>query len=400
MSATPPRLLRALAFAGFGLAATAAHAADEYLQPYQMVRSLQLVQDRIADGDHAALPMQRKLLEMIDGRFRSADAAEFGDARNVDALMIYAMSGGNPATIADTIARVEMDETDRQASAGILGYLLGDVAQARKAMGSIEPARHHAEVAAFLSLVKGSILGVENAAAGIAVLDRARLESPGTLVEEAALRRIIALTVAAQDTTKFLSASEQYARRFLRSPYASQYAESFVSGVIALRQFDLDLAAVESAIGWMTQEQARTVYLRLARRAAIDGDTELLDFASGRTGPGNDGLPDEEDPRDALYSSISSVTSDTVDQVLTRLQELDSSRLSAKDRALLEAAKTIAHEVVAPARRPVAFGPAAPVTMVEETSGEPAEPTETEALVTAARSRLEAIDKMLEETAQ
>ncbi len=94
------------------------------------------------------------------------------------------------------------------------------------------------------------------------------------------------------------------------------------------------------------------------------------------------------------------MTSDTVDQVLTRLQELDSSRLSAKDRALLEAAKTIAHEVVAPARRPVAFGPATPVPMVEEASGEPAEPTEILALVTAARSKLEAIDKMLEETAQ
>ncbi len=33
-----------------------------WLPPYQMVRSLQLVQDRIAAGDHAALPIQRKLL--------------------------------------------------------------------------------------------------------------------------------------------------------------------------------------------------------------------------------------------------------------------------------------------------------------------------------------------------
>ena len=46
-------------------------------QPYQMVRSLQLVQDRIAVGDHAALPMQRKLLEMIDARLRDADTARF-----------------------------------------------------------------------------------------------------------------------------------------------------------------------------------------------------------------------------------------------------------------------------------------------------------------------------------
>ena len=46
---------------------------DRSSQPYQMVRSLQLVQDRIAGGDHAALPMQRKLLEMIDARFARDD---------------------------------------------------------------------------------------------------------------------------------------------------------------------------------------------------------------------------------------------------------------------------------------------------------------------------------------
>ena len=52
------------------------------LEPYQMVRSLQLVQDRIAVGDHAALPMQRKLLEMIDERLRSASSHDFVDQRN------------------------------------------------------------------------------------------------------------------------------------------------------------------------------------------------------------------------------------------------------------------------------------------------------------------------------
>jgi len=47
--------------------------AQDTLQPYQLVRSLQLVQDRIAAGDHAAMPMQAKLLEMTDARLRQAD---------------------------------------------------------------------------------------------------------------------------------------------------------------------------------------------------------------------------------------------------------------------------------------------------------------------------------------
>lgn len=399
----PARLLVSLAVVAVMAGPARAEALEgNALQPYQMVRSLQLVQDRIADGDHAALPMQKKLLEMIDTRFRQAGETEFEDRRNFQALMVYAMSGGNPSTIADMLSRLEIDELDRQAGAGILGYLLGDVAQARAAMATIDPTAHNGEVGAFLWLVKGSVTAGENAAAGIRMLDHARLASPGTLVEEAALRRTISLAVSSKDVTKFMSASEQYARRFLRSPYASQFAETFVSGIVTLRHDALDLSSVQQTIAWMTAEQARTVYLRLARRAAIDGDRELLDFASARSHGDGDGTTDAFDPRGELYSSISSVTSETVQDVLSQLNELDSSQLSSRDRALLDAARTVAAEVVAPPANPRVL-PAAPSVEpggLETVSVETELPLETDALVTSARSKLEAIDRLLEETPQ
>lgn len=395
----PGNVLRALAFVALGLGPARAEFDGNGLQPYQMVRSLQLVQDRIAGGDHAALPMQKKLLELIDTRFRAAGNTDFEDRRNFHALMIYAMSGGNPATIAELLSRLEIDEADRAAGAGVLGYLTGDVAQARAAMATIDPAQHPLEVAAFLSLVKGSVVAGEDAAAGMAMLDSARLIGPGTLVEEAALRRTISLAAGSGDTERFMSASEQYARRFLRSPYASQFAESFVSGIISLKQTGLDLRRIEQTAAWMTQEQARTVYLRLARRAAIDGDATLLAFATRNARERGDGASDGSDPRNELYSSISSVTSDTVEEVLSRLEELDTSRLSNRDRALLNAARTIAAEVVAPVtaraalpiRRQAADDDTDDLAFADE-------PTATDAIVVSARSRLEAIDKMLEET--
>jgi len=48
------------------------------LQPYQMVRSLQLVQDRLADGDHAALPIRMTALTPC---FRSEAGAAGKDTR-------------------------------------------------------------------------------------------------------------------------------------------------------------------------------------------------------------------------------------------------------------------------------------------------------------------------------
>lgn len=391
-----------LAVLTLGSAAARADITEGALQPYQMVRSLQLVQDRIAGGDHAALPMQKKLLELTDARFRAASNEDFADRRNAQALMVYAMSGGNPATVADSLARRDMNEDDRAAGAGILGYLTGDVAQARSALATIDPGLQPQEVAAFLYLVKGSVLAGDDPATALPLLDRARLLAPGTLVEEAALRRTVSLAVTTGDGERFMSAAEQYARRYLRSPYASQFAEGFVSGVVGLKD-SLDLIRIEQTVAWMTREQARVVYLRLARRAAIDGDATLLEFASSRARnyPPSGAGEGEEDTRGQLYSSLSSVTSETVEDVLTRLRQLDARQLTEGDRALLDAAKAVAAEVMAPVNQLVV-----PASM--ERAGAPAQngeqaAAETQAtsdLVLSARKKLEAIDKMLQETEQ
>ena len=231
----------------------------------------------------------------------------------------------------------------------------------------------------------------------MALLDVARLLGPGTLVEEAALRRSIALSVTHGDAERFMTATEQYARRFLSSPYAAQFAEEFVAGIAKL-DGKLDMARIGNAIDWMSAEQAKSVYLRIARHSAINGNDELLALASQKAREYADMLPGE-DPRSELYSSISSVTSETVVEVLARLEELDPSQLTKSDRALLKAAKAVAADVVAPVGDP----PAA--VLVDEAEAEP--PVEQAAgqdlsaandVVTSARSKLEAIDKLLEET--
>lgn len=400
-----PRLRTRLATIALAMAGTVAPViADGGLQPYQMVRSLQLVQDRIADGDHAALPMQRKLLEMVDTRFKASTSEEFDDKRNVQALMIYAMSGGNPSTVLDSLSRLELDDDDKTAGTGVLAYLTGNVAQAREVMAQVDPEAEPQELAAFLALVKGSVLASERPAESIALLDRARLLAPGTLVEEAALRRTVALTVTEGDAAKFASTAEQYARRFLRSPYATQFAEAFVAGVVELRK-SVDLKAIEQAIDWMNHEQAKAIYLRLARQAAIDGDARILEFASRKARELGLSGSDGQDARGELYASINSVTSETVEQTLERLRALDANQLSGRDRALLEAAKAIASEVVAPVpaamTEPHAAEPSSEddATPEHATAAAPADPIETaeemDTRIRSARSKLDAIDELL-----
>lgn len=380
--------------------AAGAHAAPDGLAPDRMVRSLQLVQDRIANGDHAALPMQRKLLELIDARLRNADPAEFEGEANFRALMIYATSGGNPETIAPLLARLDLEGDRAALGAAVVDYLNGNLAEARAALQPVEPSAFNDELAASIGLVKASIEARDEPASALAMLDRARLLAPGTLVEEAALRRSIVLAAELGETERFFRASSQYARRFIRSPYASQFADAFVDGVLALTP-PVETARIEEVVVWMTAEQEKTIYLRLARLSAVEGDADLLAFASSKAA-GKEENEKPADPRSKLYSSISSVTSASVEDVYERLKTIDGSELSKRDRALLDAAKTVAAEVLAPAFPPPVRADAHLLPSAPQPAAAPGPAGEeaVDPLIATARSKLEAIDDLLQENSQ
>ena len=141
------------------------------------------------------------------------------------------------------------------------------------------------DLGAFLALVKGSLLATDEPAAALTLLDEARLLSPGTLVEEAALRRSVGIAVAQGDAARFALASTQYVERYLYSPYASQFADSFVSGVIALHM-SISQDKLADITSMMDPEREKVIYLRIARRAAIDGLSDLSAFASARAEQG------------------------------------------------------------------------------------------------------------------
>jgi chemotaxis protein MotC len=353
------------------------------LEPYQLTRSLQLVQDRIADGDHAAMPMQRKLLDLLDQRLVTVTPHELSQRRNFSALLVYGMSGGNPTTFSIAAAKLDLKDTEKVLVTGIAAFLGGNIAAAHATLGSVDHRQFAGELGALLALVKGSVTPAADQAAAIALFDHARLNAPGSLVEEAALRRALPLVVATGDRQRFLDLSSAYVRRFLRSPYASQFAQDFVEGIATLFG-GLDQKAVAGITDWMNTEQAQAIYLRLARRAAIEGDDALLDFTSSEAARLGSS---ETDPRSVLYTGIASVTSETVDDVLGALVSLDRARLSAADKALLDAARSVADAVVA---RPDPVGG----TVEEEADDEPNE------FVNAARARLDAVDKLLEDSAR
>jgi chemotaxis protein MotC len=158
------------------------------------------------------------------------------------------------------------------------------------------------------------------------------------------------------------------------------------------------------------------IYLRIARRAAIDGLIDLAAFAAKQAEDA------DRDPRAELYAGLSSITSGNVGQVVEKLSGIDRDRLSDNDRQLLDAATAIAagltaapagmkqvaatadsnatrsvgHEAVVPA----AQVPADPATLPVDPTGSPA-PSQTErgdALAKNVDTAAEQADAVLAET--
>ena len=354
-------------------AAVAEEALPE-LAPYQMVRSLQIVQDRIADGDHAALPMQKKMIEMIDKRLLSATREEYADRRNFEALVIYGMSGGNPKTLETVAAGLDLDEHDAALANGLVAYFKSNPGKASSLLSSLDPAKETPQIGAFLALVKGTIAALQRPERGLQLLDLARLYAPGPLVEEAALRRSISIAIGIKDRDRFLRASEQYARRFLHSPYASHFADGFINGIVGLRE-GIDLAFVEYIVSGMNAEQQLAIYLRIARQSAIAGYTDLAEFASAKAQRVSGNANGPEDPRAAFYNALASVTTQPVEEVARRLDAIDRSTLAKRDVRLLDAAREVIRGVTA---SPLGSG-GTPVAEAPVDTAEPAPPEQADA---------------------
>ena len=66
-------------------------------------------------------------------------------------------------------------------------------------------------------------------AKALAYLDDARLLAPGTLIEEAAFRRQIALIASAGDGERYEMMVARYLRRFPNSVYAGNFRQQFAA---------------------------------------------------------------------------------------------------------------------------------------------------------------------------
>lgn len=319
-----------------------AQSTDESMrEPYQMVRSLQMLQDQIARGDLEAHNAQPGLLKRIGDSFLKIDAAVWKEPRNSRAAVTFLLSGGAPQVVASLRARNVLN-IDEATVDGAIAYVEGRTDEAKAKLGHIKPRSLPATLGAEIALVQSALIAQDDPKAAIALLDDVRLMMPGTLVEEAALRREIFIVGQDDDFDKFEALAVRYFRRYRHSIYAGNFRQRFAMSVarFSFAQRPDRFPRLVAVLDHLDRSSQRGLYLLIARTALVRGKPEMAALAAKHVA-----LLSEEGSaerlRAHLYHAAARVVTPDHSRAIGELEKIDKRKLADRDVELLTAALAI-----------------------------------------------------------
>ncbi|CAJ0879237.1 hypothetical protein AMST5_03041 [freshwater sediment metagenome] len=316
----------------------------------EMVRDLNIMQNRMVVGDARAREQAARQFDLIEKTITSLEPEAWTDERNQRAAIVYLLAGGAPVGLR-AIHDAEFD-------GGKLGPLIGasvEYAEGReggvpKALMDFDARRLPPIPGGHLALVQGSALIGDDNARAIVLLDVARLLMPGSLVEEAALRREIAILDPVRDVGKVALLSSRYASKYLSSPYVQNFWDVLRRATIADSEFFPRAPKFEPIFLKGPSSERAAFYLAVARLALLAGN--LVEARRSIEEAGKAATQPTTIKRVAAYHNIlSTLTQETGPPALSA-QDLQS--LDKQDAALLEITSSVTSALAA---RPQANAP-------------------------------------------
>ncbi len=321
----------------------AAARATEALPPYKTMRAMQALEDRIAGGDALAQAARAKAILRLGQSFAAMPAETWRDLRNARALVAYLFGGGDAVTLARAIQPEALHKDAATLYRGALAYAGGDDDGARGLLLPIEAKSLPSGLAGHLALIQATLVEPTDKNKALALLDLTRLLEPGTLVEEAALRKQMSLIGDTGDFDKLSLLERRYQAAFARSIYVESFRQ--LVGALAAQGAHANTTAgnerLSRLLAPLPREDRRRLYLAVARREAVTGHLVSAPFAAGEGGKlAEKGTRDEA--RAQLYYGASALVGDAYDKATAALAAAAPDRLEERDQTLRIAALDMA----------------------------------------------------------
>lgn len=346
--------------------------------PFDVMRSVQFLQDQVARGNVRAIRVQALLLRRFARTFIEAAPEVWNDPRNTRAVVLFTFSGGTPEVISTLLDQGRLPESERALFEGALAYVRNDLPTAAKKLESVTIDDLEPVLAAQVSLALGQIHQIDHPDQAIEDLANARLLAPGTLIEEAALR----LGAPLADAAGAHDDADRMARRYFDTYHDSSYAANFETRYVALvvgravPDAQGALISMDAVVAGLPDDRQQRLYLAAARRSLVAGS---LPFASqvAERAIVLGGLEPGDASRATLYRTASSLGTDSQDASRKALDGIDRNLLHIEDQKILDAAYSVLDSMARPA------------LMTEVSNPGPVEP-ETSAVLARAKAALDA----------
>ncbi len=327
-------------------------------QPFEIVRSIQAIQDQIVLGNANAKARLPQVIMQLSERLLAAKPEVWRDAKNARSAVVYTLSGG-PAKVIRKVIEIGLSPApDLELMRATLAYAEGRHEDAKKSLSQIDASTLAPAVGGHIAMIQSALVAKDDPREALRLLDKARVMLPGTLVEEAALRRALVLAEEISDIDKFADLSREYVWRFPHSEYFDSFRRQFAEAVIhfSLAAGPNELAKIEKLIGTLEPASQLRLYLQIGRRGIITGKAGAALVAAMKAKQlSQDGT--SERARADFYMAAAHLLTGQIETSVEELSLVDGRQLPRQDIELKDATASLAKLIADPST--MASGPAA-----------------------------------------
>jgi len=379
--------------------------ANEPFKLDALLHSLLQVQDRIAEGDDAALPLQKHIMGLLEAAIDEAGSPDTMSEESVRALLIFGIIGTSKSVLTETLSDKRLPEKYSKLAMAIGTYRKRQRQQALKRFAEIPTSEIDIRLRPYVAFAKGNLMAKRRPVKAEFEYNIIRLEAPGTLLEEATLRRLLSLYLEHDQGQKFTRIAKEYGQRFINSPYREQYLKIIRRGVVKLRR-TMTLDDIKSITKSMPPVFQASMYMHLVRSSLTSGHMKLAALAIEEIialAKKSEDVRIEENQLKVL-KLLSKMNSGEPLQLYAEMRQIDRRSLHVDDEKLLRTAEAILESIVGPidsmgtnsVTRSNAGEEQTPKEMPEP-EAQQVSPAQTESAIVEADKKFNAIERFIED---
>ncbi len=317
-------------------------------QPWRIIRDLQIAQDRIVAGEKDSVRSYQILLVRAGKWLHQLDENAWQFERNLDSIAIYLLLGGDVELGYKSLKKSKLDDKSKILLKGALAYAERDNYSAYQLLTKVNHMRLPPSIAGQVAIAKSMLFSSTDLGKSYDLLQDARLLSPGTLVEEAAIRRAIRVAVELDKFEEIKHLQRVYLNQFSDSWYFPDFLRNISHGLLSIPEENRDeiVPELKHLMGRIGTQRQLQLSEYIARKAVVNGLFDVARWAS-KTGlelvePGS-----KLATRLALYNAASDVADEhRVSEIVSLTDTMEKRHLSEADLKIFEAIRIVSKGIM------------------------------------------------------